>query len=942
LGGSLLKSEAIMSDHDWTQEQLAAYVTGGLSADEAGKVDRHIAGCSDCAAALAAERDTDRHLRALFADVRPGFELEDTVVRSTRTLRPRMLGSASWWPRVAIAACLLLAVGMVGSLAEGMIRDGQLAMPGQARNAHAIDRVATAGSSGSMPDPDDPKSGVTDLRHRELTELRDQKSDSMTDYFAHQQLAQGGIGGGGISGIGGIGGGISGGIGGGISGYNGGFGGGIGGGGFGGGGVGGGGGFNNWQYGNTPMRGTLFNLRPTSPNSSPPVAYGGMNEAEKLATGLERNGKSAESLREAEAARQKLPGIQQLTNEPAKSPPITYSFKPSQYRGDLPTAEPAQNKGTPVNGQIIAGRPTQGQVQKQDLAFRGFVDVEGAANSNQPAEDAAPRRIVIRSGEMEFEVVAFDSAVAAVAKLVGGINGAFVATVNSEKLANGKVRGSVTIRTPPEHLDRLVAELRRELGAGGELKGMRIASQDITKQYTDLESRLRAARTMETRLLQIIKDGKGEIKQLLEAEKELGVWRTKIEEFEGEIRYYSNLVSLSTLTVTLTEKEIRAAASITENERVQAGIETDDVDKAYQQTLAAVLDAKGRVTKSDLKQLAAGQFNATVQFEVPPDAAGPMRDRLRQLGRMARLEIDRVQHAVDGVLPTEAKVKRGDTQFNVQIYNLANIAPRETITLQVAVPDVRAGYQGLRDAAGKANARVLTAQLNEQDVQNMSAQVDLEIRRPEEGAIRAALDAAGETVSRQVARAPENDDSTDTKMLYRVSFVAANRLAPREITALTVEVQDVEQSAAALAAQVAEAKGRQLNSQSARDANGKVTTRVAYEVPLDAASAIGDKIKSAGTVVTRQSARDPQAVGGKFATARFDVTLTSRDPIVGEDAGLWPQVRRGLTYSMTVLLTSLTWVVFGLCVVLPWGLAGYAMYRLFRRKAKQPATSGQV
>ena len=62
---------------------------------------------------------------------------------------------------------------------------------------------------------------------------------------------------------------------------------------------------------------------------------------------------------------------------------------------------------------------------------------------------------------------------------------------------------------------------------------------------------------METRLLQIIKDGKGEIKQLLEAEKELGLWRTKIEELEGEIRYYSNLASLSTLTVTLTEKEMR-------------------------------------------------------------------------------------------------------------------------------------------------------------------------------------------------------------------------------------------------------------------------------------------------------------------------------------------------------------------------------------------------
>src|SRR5207249_4186535 len=128
--------------------------------------------------------------------------------------------------------------------------------------------------------------------------------------------------------------------------------------------------------------------------------------------------------------------------------------------------------------------------------------------------------------------------------LVEAIKGGFIATVNSEKLANGKVKGSIVVRVPPEALDTFVLDLRRELGKGGELKGLRIGSQDITKQYTDLESRLKAARTMQDRLLQIIKDGKGEIKQLLEAEKELGVWRTRIEEFEGELRYYGNLVSL--------------------------------------------------------------------------------------------------------------------------------------------------------------------------------------------------------------------------------------------------------------------------------------------------------------------------------------------------------------------------------------------------------------
>src|SRR5207249_6505218 len=127
----------------------------------------------------------------------------------------------------------------------------------------------------------------------------------------------------------------------------------------------------------------------------------------------------------------------------------------------------------------------------------------------------------------------------------------------------------------------------------GELKTQRIGSQDVTKAYTDLESRLRAARTMEQRLLEIIKSGKGEIKDLLLAEKELGVWRTKIEEYEGEKRYYDNLVSLSTLTTTLAEREIRAPYAIIETEQVQMGIEVEDVDKAQQQALAAVAEAKG-------------------------------------------------------------------------------------------------------------------------------------------------------------------------------------------------------------------------------------------------------------------------------------------------------------------------------------------------------------
>ncbi|CAN5646507.1 hypothetical protein BH11PLA2_BH11PLA2_53270 [soil metagenome] len=550
---------------------------------------------------------------------------------------------------------------------------------------------------------------------------------------------------------------------------------------------------------------------------------------------------------------------------------------------------------------------------------------------------AAVRKIIIRSGDMDFEVESFDTAVAAVRTLVDNVKEGFVATVNSEKLPNGKVKGSVVVRMPPGNLDAFVLDLRRDLGKAGELKGQRIGSSDITKQYTDLESRLRASKTMEERLLKMIAEGKGEIKQLLDAEKELGVVRTRIEEAEGELRYFGSLVSLSTLTINLAEREIRTAAGLTECERIDAGVEVEDVDAAYRELLKAITAAKGRVSKAELKQQNAGQFSATLHFEVSPDAAGPMRDRLKQLGRLARLKIDQVQTADGGPVPADVKIKRGNTQFTLELYNLTSIAPRETAVLQVATADVPTAYRGLQDVVAKAHGRVLAANLNEQDRQNVIAQLDFEVRRSEEAAVNTALTAAGDVAARTVTRAVETDAVTDSKLLYRVTLFNVAKLKPRETTTLTVEVPDVDAATSTLGAQVLEAKGRQIDSQTSRDRSGQVTAKLVYAVPLAAASGLVEKFKHAGTVRVHDNTRDPAASDGPAATARISLTLTNADPLVAPDNGLGTQIRKGLSFSAEALLKSVSVVIIGLCVVLPFALVAFGGWRLVRRLTRTKA-----
>ena len=317
---------------------------------------------------------------------------------------------------------------------------------------------------------------------------------------------------------------------------------------------------------------------------------------------------------------------------------------------ETPPAPPAEPKKSPPKD----GPPGDGEVKKP---------IKEQPKIEQPKAPDLGRK-VIYTAELEFEVQSFDESLDIIRLLKGATS--VIGTINKDKLPNGKMRGVIVLRVLPDQLEGVVGKLIKELVKKGELKNQHLFSEDVTKHYTDLESRLKASRAMEERLIAIIKDGKGVIKDLLAAEKELGIWRTKIEETEGELRYYANLVSYSTLTIKLYEKDIRNAAQVTEFERVQAGIETEDVEMAYNK-LKTLAEAKGRVTRSELKNVAAGQFNAMLHFEVPQKLApevprsaqaaghpGPFSDRHGAAGRRRRHAKQEGQgglrrHAVHGV-----------------------------------------------------------------------------------------------------------------------------------------------------------------------------------------------------------------------------------------------------------------------------------------------------
>jgi tetratricopeptide (TPR) repeat protein len=539
-------------------------------------------------------------------------------------------------------------------------------------------------------------------------------------------------------------------------------------------------------------------------------------------------------------------------------------------------------------------------------------------------------RKIIRTGEMSFEVGSFDTGYAVVSKLVGE-EGGYVSTTSSEKLPNGKVRGTIVLRVPPERLDTLVLKLR----GLGDLLGQQIVAQDVSKQYTDLTSALRAARAMEERLLDIIKNAKGEIKDLLAAEKELAVWRGRIEQITGELKFLDNQIGLSTLTLTLTEKDIRVAATLVEREEVSAGLQAEDVEQARAKLIAQVEQAKGRILQSDLKQLDAGQMSATVVAEVPQDQSGPTIDRLRQLGVVTRLDVQRRQQAENGgeVSPTQppGKVERAPAKISVSIYNLAGLKPKRSTTVQVAAESVDATFAQVVKQAEQAgawfSARRLTGGNDEKRVGNLS--LILPAGKADE--IVSLLKSAGVIVRAEESEDTSSQGVTDAKRGLTIELVSTLALPPRRVETLSCEAKDVADLARQIAEQATASGGRVLDQAISRAADGRTAAGVIVELPTAKAGELLDRVRGATKVISGESSVNAQVPDYPGARTRVQVRLTDPAALVSRDEGVWPSVRAGLSTAAAGLLWSVRMLVVGLCLIGPWALIVWAGWRVSRR-----------
>jgi hypothetical protein len=207
-----------------------------------------------------------------------------------------------------------------------------------------------------------------------------------------------------------------------------------------------------------------------------------------------------------------------------------------------------------------AAAPTR----QEALYDQGYA--EAPAEASLEREDAASfnavsaplpevRRLVIKDASMTIVVDDPSGSMESITRLADEMGG-FVVSANLYQIRteNGAEvpRASITIRVPAERLDEALTRIRAESELPPQSED--INSQDVTREYTDLQSRLRNLEAAEAQLQEIMGSAV-KTEDVLNVYNELVRVREEIEVIKGQIQYYEQSAALSAVRVELLPNE---------------------------------------------------------------------------------------------------------------------------------------------------------------------------------------------------------------------------------------------------------------------------------------------------------------------------------------------------------------------------------------------------
>jgi hypothetical protein len=208
-------------------------------------------------------------------------------------------------------------------------------------------------------------------------------------------------------------------------------------------------------------------------------------------------------------------------------------------RAAAPEADYATGYGGADGASVVGALPPSDEAQEQPA---GVTD----ATVSQAVE-----RLVIKNASLALVVkdpLASVNSITALAEELGGFvvsSNTYQASTDAE--GNKIMQAYVTIRVPVEKLSEALGQLK---GMAVEVRSENVSGEDVTAQYTDLESQLTNLEAAEAQLQKIM-EGATRTEDVLNVYNQLVVVRGQIEQIKGQMKYYRDSAAMSAISLEL-------------------------------------------------------------------------------------------------------------------------------------------------------------------------------------------------------------------------------------------------------------------------------------------------------------------------------------------------------------------------------------------------------
>jgi Domain of unknown function (DUF4349)/Putative zinc-finger len=379
----------------------------------------------------------------------------------------------------------------------------------------------------------------------------------------------------------------------------------------------------------------------------------------------------------------------------------------------------------------------------------------GKTSVDTSAQQLVNRKL-IRNATVELEIVSFDNAVQKITAFANEEHG-YVATTDSEKQANGKLRGQVVVKVLPENLDRFLQEIR----SLGELKNQTLGTEDVTRAYFDTDARLKNAHVMEQRLIDMLKAKTGKVSDLLQVEKELGRVREEIEKMQGELKYWDSQVQFATVTISLAEKDMEEPAAFLLKERAQLALYAPDVEKIYNE-IKSLASPKVQITNAQLNRDYSGRVSAQVSMLIAPEESEGVIGRVKTFGRVENFQTQTQRTAQGGSgMSGNARTKRDKVELNIAISREEQEQAFQQTSLRVRTSSVDEKAKELRALAEKQGGRIRSSTFSRDPDGRAVANISLRVPMKNYPAVMQSLDSLGKVENVSVQRHDRTDAQID-------------------------------------------------------------------------------------------------------------------------------------------------------------------------------------